>query len=411
MNRPCPLAFFAVGALTIAAGSCLAADVVYEQLPAGPTGLGPYANINHNLAQQRVADHFTLAAAAPISSVAWWGWMFNNSSGQQVGLSNLVGFDIRILAADGPATLPSTVIHQEVVPIASITSAGFGTGILGGPTFVFEAPLSSAVALSAGTKYWLAINAVVANPATNQDIFVWLEQGAGGGGTVGDGNIAVDGLFDPVDDIWVGVIYGTGMSFQLMAVTDSDNDGLSDADEAFWGTDPFNPDTDGDGLLDGTEVDLYLSGSCVHPLNPDSDGDSILDGVEVAMGTDPCNIDTDGDGIPDPIDPQPLVPNSSASQVGAAARSIADLVAGMELSLFAAPNANAAAGRRNAMANQLYTVALLAEHGLNCPAAIVLLNARTRLDGHPAPPDWILASPDRDLLLFFVDLLFDVLIP
>jgi hypothetical protein len=35
---------------------------------------------------------------------------------------------------------------------------------------------------------------------------------------------------------------------------DSDNDGLSDADEAFYGTDPFNPDTDGDGFTDGDEV-------------------------------------------------------------------------------------------------------------------------------------------------------------
>ena len=35
---------------------------------------------------------------------------------------------------------------------------------------------------------------------------------------------------------------------------DDDNDGLSDADEALYGTDPFNPDTDGDGVSDGDEV-------------------------------------------------------------------------------------------------------------------------------------------------------------
>ena len=35
---------------------------------------------------------------------------------------------------------------------------------------------------------------------------------------------------------------------------DSDNDGLTDAEEAVLGTDPFNPDTDGDALLDGWEV-------------------------------------------------------------------------------------------------------------------------------------------------------------
>jgi len=37
-------------------------------------------------------------------------------------------------------------------------------------------------------------------------------------------------------------------------LTDSDNDGLSNADEAKYGTDPNNPDTDGDGYTDGDEV-------------------------------------------------------------------------------------------------------------------------------------------------------------
>lgn len=35
---------------------------------------------------------------------------------------------------------------------------------------------------------------------------------------------------------------------------DSDKDGLTDFVEAFYGTDPFNPDTDGDGYLDGEET-------------------------------------------------------------------------------------------------------------------------------------------------------------
>lgn len=35
---------------------------------------------------------------------------------------------------------------------------------------------------------------------------------------------------------------------------DSDQDGLTDAQEAVYGTDPHNPDTDGDGFTDGAEV-------------------------------------------------------------------------------------------------------------------------------------------------------------
>jgi serine/threonine-protein kinase len=46
-------------------------------------------------------------------------------------------------------------------------------------------------------------------------------------------------------------------------VTDTDGDGLPDADEAARGTDPTNPDTDGDGVGDGQEV-----ANGTDPLNP-----------------------------------------------------------------------------------------------------------------------------------------------
>jgi len=42
------------------------------------------------------------------------------------------------------------------------------------------------------------------------------------------------------------------ISFALDA--DWDNDGLANREESFWNTDPNNPDTDGDGYLDGEEV-------------------------------------------------------------------------------------------------------------------------------------------------------------
>ncbi len=77
---------------------------------------------------------------------------------------------------------------------------------------------------------------------------------------------------------------------------DSDNDGLTDAEEVRIGTDPNNPDTDGDGLLDGVEVNKYTS----NPKNPDTDGDGLKDGEEVNnYKTEPTNKDTDGDGLTD----------------------------------------------------------------------------------------------------------------
>ncbi len=77
---------------------------------------------------------------------------------------------------------------------------------------------------------------------------------------------------------------------------DWDGDGLLNDDEMRIGTDPRNPDTDGDGLTDGDEVHRYRT----DPLNKDTDGDGLTDGEEVLKyHTDPLNKDTDGDGLTD----------------------------------------------------------------------------------------------------------------
>jgi Bacterial TSP3 repeat len=54
-----------------------------------------------------------------------------------------------------------------------------------------------------------------------------------------------------------------------VAPGDSDGDGLEDALETDLGTDPFDLDTDDDGLTDGDEYYVYATGT----RNPDSDGD------------------------------------------------------------------------------------------------------------------------------------------
>ena len=100
------------------------------------------------------------------------------------------------------------------------------------------------------------------------------------------------------------------------ADTDDDNDGVSDTDEIVNGTDPLNPDTDGDSYNDGQDA---------FPLDPnewaDNDGDGIgnnadtdddndgqSDVDEAACGSDPLDAgslsaDNDGDSSPDCVDP------------------------------------------------------------------------------------------------------------
>ena len=62
---------------------------------------------------------------------------------------------------------------------------------------------------------------------------------------------------------------------------DSDSDGLTDTQEASLGTSSGSVDTDGDGLPDGDEVNIYGTS----PLSGDSDGDGVPDLQEVTGGT------------------------------------------------------------------------------------------------------------------------------
>ncbi|MBN1448141.1 MAG: hypothetical protein JXA28_09435 [Bacteroidetes bacterium] len=87
-----------------------------------------------------------------------------------------------------------------------------------------------------------------------------------------------------------------GISYSLFTDDDIDGDALSNDDEASVRTNPYDADTDGDGLTDFEEVRLYLT----DPLLRDTDGDVLSDYVEVTRyRTDPLKADTDDDGLSD----------------------------------------------------------------------------------------------------------------
>lgn len=168
---------------------------------------------------------------------------------------------------------------------------------------------------------------------------------------------------------------------------DTDNDGLNDGDEIALGTDPFNPDTDGDGLTDGDEVHIYGT----DPLDPDSDDDGLDDGTEVNLGTDPNDADTDDDGIPDGQDVEFLqnAVNGSANSDWKSDKS--------------------EKGLRNAFLKHLESIEKSVADGHVDQALTKLNNLRKHIDGCGGTPDnndWIV---DCDTQIFIRGLL-DILI-
>jgi large repetitive protein len=86
--------------------------------------------------------------------------------------------------------------------------------------------------------------------------------------------------------------------------TDTDNDGLTNTQEATLGTNPFDADSDGDGQTDDDEIGADINS----PL--DTDGDGKIDALESSVD------DTDGDGTNDETDPDDAdvcVPNAQAA--------------------------------------------------------------------------------------------------
>ncbi len=76
--------------------------------------------------------------------------------------------------------------------------------------------------------------------------------------------------------------------------TDTDEDGLTLAQEQDLGSDPDMADTDSDGLPDGEEATLGTD-----PTERDSDRDGLDDAEELELGTNPSEEDSDGDRLDD----------------------------------------------------------------------------------------------------------------
>lgn len=116
-----------------------------------------------------------------------------------------------------------------------------------------------------------------------------------------------DGLTDD-DEVNV---YGTDPT-----LADTDGDTLSDGDEInIFGTDPLLTDSDADGMPDEFEIANALKAT-ENDAGDDLDNDGLSNLEEYLTATLVNNNDTDGDGILDGDDVDPLIPNSAPVLLG-----------------------------------------------------------------------------------------------
>ena len=101
--------------------------------------------------------------------------------------------------------------------------------------------------------------------------------------------------------------------------SDTDNDGLTDAQEQKLGSDPKEADTDNDGINDREEIGKNIddpldsdADGVLNILDKDDDNDNLSTRYEMRIGTNPLSDDSDKDSLKDNIEAKS--PNSDALQ-------------------------------------------------------------------------------------------------
>jgi hypothetical protein len=195
-----------------------------------------------------------------------------------------------ILLTDGDGYYDPALTQQAIDHDITIYTIGLGTSV--------NSALLEGIATATGGQYF-----AVAQASDLPSVFNRI------GGGIGEGeDVDEDGLNDLHE--LKGMVTGTGLTIHTdPRDPDTDDDGLLDGDEVSlqrdWSApypvlfynllaDPHDDDSDSDGLSDAEELDMGISA-----MIPDQDGDRVLDGTEYERGMDLFDDNPDGDQYDD----------------------------------------------------------------------------------------------------------------
>ena len=258
------------GAIAAYAGSGNCSDPFYAQNPDPAGSLGHISRNNTGGAtysRRRIADDFTLTEVSSLAVIRFWG-------GDETDMptppnDNVVAFNFRIYAANGPDNGPGTTLWEIARTLEFDTTAtptGNTVGTLNAPEFGYRVEIVPPLILPPG-DYFLSIGAYHFDNTIDADTETWQWSIAPG---PGDGVMAED-RFNQQGMILRTDVTGTDMAFTLEQLAPDaaclgDLDGDYDVDLndltavlLFFGTANIQGDADGDGMVDLNDLTIVLS--------------------------------------------------------------------------------------------------------------------------------------------------------
>jgi DNA-binding beta-propeller fold protein YncE len=211
--------------------------------------------------------------------------LFTIGANQSVTLQPIILGNVSPVPASISVTAPTTTLTQagqttQLMAAATYTGGGTQNISAASTGTVYQVSNPTIATVSADGLVTAVSSGTVLIQAHNEGAqgIVNIQVAIGGASNGGIPNSWILANFCPNFVQGIPCLQLTDPSFPS---EDPDHDGLTNLQEFQLGTDPNNPDTDGDGLTDGQEVLIYHT----NPLLFSTDGSGIPDGIEVQTGT------------------------------------------------------------------------------------------------------------------------------